>query len=403
MKVKRPVAAGLILLGTVLIGPACAADCQNTDSFEHWLDGFRQEASAQGIPQKTVSAALDGITFDPKIIAHDHNQGVFQQSFLQFSDRMVSSYRLVHGQLLMKKHELLFKQIEHDFGVPAPVLVAIWGLESDFGAVVGTFPTFRALATLAYDCRRSQEFRTQLLAALRLVDHGDLKTSEMVGDWAGELGPMQFPASDYNDFAVDYDGDGRRDLIRSLPDMLASTANFLAKKGWHRGEPWLQEVRVLADTPWQEADLAIYHPRSQWAKWSVMLADKTALPADELPASLLLPMGHAGPAFLAYENFRTYLRWNQSLVYATTAAYLATQLAGAPPVGRGALDISPLQPAQMIELQQLLIKHDYLFGSADGKLGRATRLAVKTAQLAFGLPADSYPTVDLLDQLRALP
>ena len=303
----------------------------------------------------------------------------------------------------MKKHELLFKRIEHDFGVPAPVLVAIWGLESDFGAVVGTFPTFRALATLAYDCRRSQEFRTQLLAALRLVDHGDLKTSEMVGDWAGELGPMQFPASDYNDFAVDYDGDGRRDLIRSLPDMLASTANFLAKKGWHRGEPWLQEVRVLADTPWQEADLAIYHPRSQWAKWGVMLADKTALPADELPASLLLPMGHAGPAFLAYENFRTYLRWNQSLVYATTAAYLATRLAGAPPVGRGALDISPLQPAQLIELQQLLIKHDYLFGSADGKLGRATRLAVKTAQLAFGLPADSYPTVDLLDQLRALP
>src|SRR5258708_3168891 len=169
MKVAGSVAAALVLVGTALMGPACAADCQNTDSFEHWLDGFRQEASAQGISQKTIAVALDGVTFDPKIIAHDHNQGVFQQSFLQFSDRMVSSYPLVHGQRVMKKHELLFKRIEHDFGVPAPVLTAIWGLESDFGAVVGKFPTFRALATLAYDCRRSQEFRLQLLAALRLV------------------------------------------------------------------------------------------------------------------------------------------------------------------------------------------------------------------------------------------
>jgi lytic murein transglycosylase len=403
MKVKGPLAAGLFLVGIVLMGPACAADCQNTDSFEHWLDGFRQEASAQGIPKKTIAVALDGITFDPKIIAHDHNQGVFQQSFLQFSDRTVSSYLLVHGQRLMKEHESLFKRIEHDFGVPAPVLVAIWGLESDFGAVSRKFPVLRTLATLAYDCRRPQEFRMQLMDALRLIDRGDLKPSDMVGDLAGEMGPMEFPASDYNDFAVDYDGDGRRDLIKSLPDMLASTANYLAKKGWHRGEPWLQEVRAPADVPWQEADLAIRHPRSQWAKWGVRLVDKTALPADDLPASLLLPMGHAGPAFLAYGNFRVYLYWNQALVYATTAAYVATRLAGAPPVERGSADISPLQSAQIIELQQLLIAHNYLTGSADGKLGRATRLGVKTAQLALDLPADSYPTVDLLDRLRALP
>lgn len=315
----------------------------------------------------------------------------------------MNSHRLVRGQQLIKKHESLFKRIEHDFGVPAPVLTALWGLESDFGAVSGKFSVLRVLATLAYDCRRPQEFRMQLMDALRLVERGDLTPSQMVGDWAGEMGPMQFPASDYNDFAIDYDGDGKRDLITSLPDMLASTANLFAKKGWLRGEPWLREVRVTSDMPWQEADLSIRHPRSQWVDWGVKSADATVLPADDLPAALLLPMGHAGPTFLAYQNFRPFLYWNQALVYSTTVAYLATRLDGAPPVARGSAEISPLQPAQMLELQQLLIRHNYMVGSADGKLGRATRAGIKTAQLALGLPADSYPTIDLLDRLRAAP
>jgi lytic murein transglycosylase len=403
VKVAGLATARLLLIAVMLTGPALAADCQNTDPFERWLERFRQEASAKGISQKTIASALDGIAFDPQIIARDHTQSVFQQSFLQFSDRMVNDNRLALGLRLMKKHKLLFKRIEQDFGVPAAVLTAIWGLESDFGAVMGQFSTLRALAALAYNCRRPEEFRMQLMDALRLIERGDLKPSEMVGDWAGELGPMQFPASDYNDFAVDYDGDGKRDLIKSLPDMLASTANYLAKKGWRRGEPWLQEVSVPNDMPWQEADLAIRHPRSQWAVWGITLADGRALPADDLPASLLLPMGHTGPAFLTYQNFRTFLRWNQARVYAATAAYLATRLAGAPPVARGSAAISPLQVPQIMELQELLIKHNYLAGVADGKVGRATRAGIKMAQRALGLPADSYPTAGLLDRLRGVP
>jgi lytic murein transglycosylase len=377
--------------------------CQDDGNFERWIEGVRQEALTQGVKDPTITLALKDIRPDPKILTRDRQQGVFLQSFLQFSDRMVNDYRLTKGRQQIEEHKMLFKRIEGDFGVPASVLVALWALESDFGATRAKVPTLRALVTLAYDCRRWKEFRMQLIDALRLIERGDLKSSKMVGDWAGEMGPMQFPASDYYDFAVDYDHDGKRDLINSLPDMLASTANYFEKQGWRRGEPWLQEVRVPATMRWQEADLSIRHPRVQWASWGVTAANGNALHADDLPASLLLPMGHTGPAFLVYENFHTFLRWNQALVYATTAAYLATRLAGASPVGRGTVALPPLQRDQNIQLQKLLIAHGYLQGEVDGKLGRATRAAVKAAQLALGLPPDSYPTPELLELLRPKP
>jgi lytic murein transglycosylase len=374
--------------------------CRDDGDFDHWIEGVKREALAQGVSSQTIVTALKGVQFDPKIIARDQRQGVFLQSFLQFSDRMINDYRLARGRQEIQRHRALFARIEQDFGVPAPVLVALWGLESDFGTTKSRYSTLRALVTLAYDCRRWKEFRMQLVDALRLIERGDLEPGEMVGDWAGEMGPLQFPASDYFDFAVDYDGDGKRDLIKSLADALASTANLFAKQGWHRGEPWLQEVRVPADMKWEEADLAISHPRSQWANWGVTSASDKVLPADDLPASLYLPMGHSGPAFLAYRNFRTFLRWNQALVYATTVAYLAARLDGAPPVARGTAAVSPLQREQNIELQKLLIERSYLKGEADGRLGRASRAGIKAAQLALGLPADSYPTLELLERLR---
>jgi len=398
-KIRWAAVTGLLMI--VAIRGSAAATCQNNGSFSDWLGGVKQEALSQAVTPETVRAALDGITFNPAIVALDRRQGVFQQSFLQFSDRMVNSNRLDKGARLIQKHGTLFERIEREYGVPAPVLVALWGLESDFGLSGAKFQTLRALATLAYDCRRPSEFRPQLLDALRVIDRGDLKPSEMVGEWAGELGPMRFPPSDYYEFAVDYDGDGRRDLINSVPDMLASTAALFANWGWRRGEPWLQEVRVPLDLPWDQADLSIQLPRSQWAQWGVRLVDNGRLPADDLPASLLLPMGYRGPTFLAYHNFRAYLRWNQAMVYSTTAAYLSTRLAGAPPVRRGSGAVVPLNSRQIMTLQQLLVKQGYLSGEVDGKLGRATRASVRSAQLALGFPADSYPTLELFDQLQA--
>ena len=391
-----------LLAGALLsaaVGPSQAANCQ-IQPFERWLDGVRQEAAGQGVSPSAL-AALNGLAFDPSIVRRDHGQGVFQQSFLQFSDRMAAGYRIQGGIAMIKRHADLFARIEKQYGVPAPVITAFWALESDFGSNNGKYPILRAVATLAYDCRRPQFFRTQLIDALRIIQRGDLRASEMIGDWAGELGPLQFTPSDYYKYAVDFDGDGRRDLIHSVPDLLASGANFLGGLGWKRGEPWLQEVRPGTNVPWEQADLSIQHPLAQWASWGVTQPDGRPLKTENLKASLLLPQGRFGPSFLVFDNFQVYLKWNSSLVYSTTAAYYATRLAGAPPMRRGnGTPPPPLGPEQAKELQQLLIKAGFDVGGADGKLGLSSRQATRAMQLKLGLPADSYPTIELLNRMR---
>jgi lytic murein transglycosylase len=391
--------AGAVL--AALAGPAVAAPaCKSTGNFERWLEDFKREAAAQGISRQAVAAALDGVTFDPSVIRRDRGQGVFQQSFLQFSERMTNINRYQNGLAQMKKHAALFAKIEKETGIPPAVVAALWGLESDYGAYKGgIFPIIRAVATLAYDCRRSEFFRKQLFDAVRIVDRGDLRAPEMIGNWAGELGPTQFTPSDYYKHGLDFDGDGRVDMIRSLPDALASAANLMKSFGWQRGQPWLQEVRVPAQMPWQEAGLDTQHPRSQWVKWGVTAAHGN-LPADNLPASLVLPMGRNGPAFLAYPNFKAYTEWNAAIVYATTAAYFATRLAGAPKVSPGNAPVQVLTTPQVQDLQRLLIQQRLLTGDPDGRLGSQTRVAVKKAQLKVGLPADSYPSVELIERLR---
>ena len=394
---------GVVLAGFAMADQAAAAPaCKNTGSFERWLDAFKQEAAAQGISRQTISTTLDGVTFDPNVIKRDRGQGVFQQSFLQFSERMTAVGRYQNGLKQLKTHAPLFARIEKATGVPPPVVAALWGLESDYGAYKGAnFPIIRAVATLAYDCRRSEFFRTQLMDTLRIVQRGDLRPEDMIGNWAGELGPTQFTPSDYYKHGLDFDGDGRVDMTRSLPDALASAANLLKSFGWQRGQPWLQEVRVPGQLPWQEAGTDIKHPRSRWVKWGVAATHGSALPADNLPASLILPMGRNGPAFLAYPNFKAYTEWNAAIVYATTAAYFATRLDGAPKVSPGNAPVQVLTTPQVQELQRLLIARRMLTGEPDGRVGAMTRVAVKQAQLQVGLPADSYPSTDLIERLRS--
>jgi lytic murein transglycosylase len=255
------------LIASLVVTPALAAAPCGGD-FGTWLQGFRQEAAAQGISGATIDGALNGLSYDPTIIARDHAQGVFRQSFEQFSGRMVPP-RLARGRRQLQQNKALFDRIEQQYGVPGPILVAIWGLETDFGADNGNFSTIRALATLAYDCRRADKFRGELLAALRIVNRGDMAASQMHGAWAGEIGQTQFLPSSYLKYAVDYDGKGHRDLIHSVPDVLASTANYLKGYGWQRGQPW----------------------------------------------------GEGTP------NFQVLLQWNSSEVYTKTVAYFAEQLA----------------------------------------------------------------------------
>lgn len=267
LRSKAAVMAVVALCLGSLAAPARAVPCGG--DFATWLEGFKQEAAAQGVSARTIESALGGVTYDPGIIARDHSQGVFHQSFEQFSGRMVPP-RLSRASKLLERYAPVFHRIEQQFGVPGPVIVAIWGLETDFGANSGKFPTIRSLATLAYDCRRAEKFRGELLAALRIVDRGDMTPGEMRGAWAGEIGQTQFLPSSYLKYAVDFDGNGRRDLIHSVPDVLASTANYLKGYGWQRGQPW---------------------------------GEGTA-------------------------NFQVLLQWNASTVYTKTVAYFAQRLAG---------------------------------------------------------------------------
>jgi len=397
------IAVGLAVLFAAAAANA-AAPCRSSGPFNQWLSELEREAASQGISQQTIAAAAPYLTYDQRIVNIDRGQRVFTQTFLEFSDRMAAAYRIQRGRALIEKYQPVFARIEQRYGVPAPVIVSFWALESDFGANMGNYRSLASLVSLAYDCRRADRFRAQLLDALRLVQRGDLAPGEMVGSWAGELGQTQMMPSEYYKYAVDEDRDGKRDLLHSAPDVLASTANYLLGLGWKRGEPWLTEVRVPANLPsalpWQQADLDIQLPRAKWASYGVTLADGRPLPADNLPASLLLPMGRLGPAFLVYANFQVYLQWNNSLVYSTTAAYLATRIAGAPALHRG--NPPPALPfAEVKALQTMLARAGYDVGAVDGFLGLKTRQAVKAMQQKYGLPADSYPTAELLARMRA--
>jgi lytic murein transglycosylase len=377
-------------------------------SFDHFLTDLKQQAIAAGVSQRTITEASPYLVYDQGIVNRDRGQRVFGQVFTEFAGRMAASYRMQQGQARIKANATAFARAEKEYGVPPAVIAAFWGLESDFGANMGSLPTLPSLVSLAYDCRRSQMFANETIAALKIIQRGDLTPEEMVGSWAGELGQTQFLPTHYFNYAVDYDGDGRRDLLRSPADVIGSTANYIANGlKWRRGEPWLQEVRMpqnrASTFPWDQADLTIQLPRARWAQLGVTYPDGRALPNDDLLVSLLLPMGRMGPAFLAYQNFAAYIEWNNSLIYSTTAGYLATRIAGSPPMLHPSASVAQLPFAELRELQQLLVRAGYNVGKVDGVMGQQSRSAVKAMQIKYGLPADSWPTAELLTRMRGVP
>lgn len=384
--------SGLLLSGTAL------AECRNTGNFNQWLNNFKQQAINSGIPANLVNNALHNIRFDPGIIQLDRTQNTVSQTFLQYSATKANPYRLRNGIRKMQEDRPLFQRIERQFGVPASVLTAYWALESDFGNVTGNVHTLTALATLAYDCRRASFFRNELMHALRLIQRGDIAPAQMRGAWAGELGQLQFIPSSYNKHAVDYDGNGRRDLINSRADALASAASLLRQYGWKAGQPWLVEVKVPSQMNWSLARLDKKLPLSQWSKQGVRNINGSPLNAWG-SAALLLPMGRNGPAFLAYPNFDVMLRWNESTVYTTSAAYLASRYAGAGQVRYGNAPIQVLSVAQVKQLQSKLRARGLRVTKIDGIIGEETRSAVRVVQQQLRLPVDGYPDLPLLQRL----
>ncbi len=373
--------------------PALAAPCGG--EFGDWVNATKAEAIATGIPDETADAFFAGLTPDPRVIKADRSQGVFRKSFLEFSQSLISRDRLVRGRALADQWDTIFDRAESEYGVSRGILLAFWAFETDYGAVQGDFNTRRALVTLAHDCRRPELFQPQVMAALEMHRLGEFDL-ETTGAWAGEIGMVQMLPGDILARGVDGDGDGLVTLKTSVPDALLSGAKMLQHHGWRAGEPWLQEVILPETFDWDLTGLDTELPAEQWAAMGVQI--RGGVVENGLPASILLPQGRKGPAFLIYPNFRTLFDWNKSFVYVTTAAYFGTRLMGAEPYLAGNPDPA-LSLDQMKALQTRLAALGHDVGAIDGILGAATRIAVQKEQSRLGLPADAWPTADLLDRL----
>ena len=392
---RLPVLLAAALASALASGmPAFAQECGG--DFAAWKADVESQALAAGVGERGLVALRDA-RIDERVLARDRAQGVFTQTFIEFSGRMINQYRLTHGAANLKKHADVFARAEREFGVPGPVIAAFWALETDFGAVQGDFDTLNALVTLAHDCRRPHLFGPQVVPLLTLIDSGALP-ADVKGAWAGEIGQTQMLPSDILTKGIDGDGDGRVDVRFSAPDVIMTTAAKIRSRGWRPGEPWMEEVRVPAQMPWEETGRLNRLPPARWAEWGVTKRDGGALDTTRPEAGLMLPMGHNGPAFLVYPNFDIYLEWNQSIVYTLTAANLATRLAGAP-------KFEPRMPEEglvgdsMKLLQQKLEQRGHDVGGIDGILGQKTRDAVRLEQMRLGLPADGWPTPALLSNL----
>lgn len=367
-----------------------------------WLEGVRSEAARLGIRTATLNAALSRMEFLDRVIELDRRQPEFTQTFWRYLDGHINAEQVARGRSLLARHGKLLDRVFRAHGVQPRFLVAFWALETNFGDFTGKVPLLGSLATLSFDDRRSSFFRHQLMAALQLVDSGDIPL-DATGSWAGAVGQTQFMPITYRDFAEDFDGDGRRDLWRSLPDIFASSARYLSGSGWRPGETWGREVHLPANFDFAEAGLETERPLREWAGLGVRRADGAPLPDSDVRGSIILPGGHRNPAFLVYGNFKAILIWNRSLLYAVAVGHLADRLVsdGVRLLKPRPVPEDPLSRSQVIEMQQLLSRQGFLATEPDGLVGPATRNAVKAFQKRENLPADSHPTPELLERLRA--
>ncbi|MEZ5913682.1 MAG: lytic murein transglycosylase [Paracoccaceae bacterium] len=384
----------LSLAAIMLAGPVAAAPCGG--SFSGFVKAMKAEAVAAGHDAATVDAFFRTARQDAKVLKADRSQGVFRKSFLDFSRALISKSRVQNGAANAKKYDAVFDRAEREFGVSRGILLAFWAFETDFGAVQGDFNTLNALVTLAHDCRRPALFQPQVLAALSLYEKGLFDPARTTGAWAGEIGMVQMLPEDILHRGVDGDGDGTVNLKGSAPDALLSGANMLRSLGWQANQPWLTEVVLPADLDWSLTGLDTEMTGAEWARLGVSARNGT-LPGN-LRGSVLLPQGRKGPAFVAWPNFRVLFEWNKSFVYVTTAAYFGTRLEGAPVYQAGEPD-AELSANEMKSLQKKLVARGHDVGDIDGILGALTRRAVQREQMRLGLPADAWPTRELLGRL----
>lgn len=368
--------------------------------FAKWVADFRATARASGIREATLQSAFDQVQFLPRVIELDRAQPEFTRTVWDYLDNTVSPQRIATGQDKLQQVRAEADAAAARYGVPATVVVAIWGMESNYGGNYGSTPVIDALATLGFEGRREDWARRELLAALKILDSGDIARDRMIGSWAGAMGQTQFLPSNFLAYAVDADGDGRRDIWGSMPDVVASTASFLSRSGWQAGMPWGVEIKLPAGFDYGRADMAVRQPSAQWAAEGITSMDGQPLP-EFADGSVLLPAGAQGPAFLVGPNFRAVLRYNNSTNYALAVGLLAQRLGGGPDVqAPWPRNLTALSRSQIAELQAALTRRGFATGAADGVMGPATREGLRRYQRSVGLPADGYPSAELLQRLQ---
>ncbi|MBY5933598.1 lytic murein transglycosylase [Tateyamaria omphalii] len=382
--------------------PASLAELSAADAgFQQWIAEFRSRAQAQGIDSATFDRAFAGVRYDPDVIKHDSNQSEFTKTIWDYLDSAASDSRIRNGKAALRDHARTLEAIEARYGVEKEVVVAVWGLESAFGAVRGRNDVIRSLATLAYDGRRGAFFEAQLIAALTILQSGDTTPRNMTGSWAGAMGHTQFMPTSYLDYAVDFTGDGKRDIWSDDPtDALASTAAYLAKFGWTKGQPWGVEVKLPGNFNYASANRKTKRNPSEWARLGVVGVNGEPVP-DHGPASILLPAGGQGVALMIFDNFAVIERYNTADAYVIGVGHLSDRIGGGQafrgdwPRGDRALTFSERK-----EMQRRLTAAGFSTQGIDGRIGPKTLDAVRAFQQSQGLSADGYASLQLLKRLR---
>jgi membrane-bound lytic murein transglycosylase B len=371
------------------------------DGLRDWIAAFRPRALAAGITPATLDRAFQDVTYNADVIEKDRNQAEFTRALWDYLDSAVSDARVTNGIAALRANAPLLDRIEATYGVPKEVVVAVWGLESSFGTNRGDVPVIGALATLAHDGRRGPFFEAQLIDALRILQSGDVDPDSFTGSWAGAMGHTQFIPSSYQSFAVDFNGDGRRDIWSDDPtDALASTAAYLAKSGWTKGQPWGIEVTLPPGFDYELAGKITPQPTADWVALGLRSADGGPLP-DHGPASVLLPGGARGAAFLIYPNFRAIERYNTADAYVIAIGHLSDRLKGGPPIrATWPRDLRALTGEERRELQERLTAAGHDTRGVDGKIGPNTIAAIRAFQRTVGLVPDGFASTDILDRLR---
>jgi peptidoglycan lytic transglycosylase B len=405
------VLAAMLVGGSVLVSPVMAAGVPTPKAppsavdevFAAWLTGFRQEALAAGISDRVFDEAMRSVRPDAAVVEANNNQPEFVRPVWEYLRSAISDTRVANGKAMLQTHASLLSRLEDRYGVDKEVLVAIWGLETGYGSFMGTHRVPRALATLAYQGRRMKFGNEQLLAALKILQNGDIEPHRMTGSWAGAMGHTQFIPTTYNAHAVDFDGDGKRDIWNNIGDALGSAGNYLAQSGWQTDTPWGMEVVLPEGFDYALADKSVSKSLGDWDDLGVRLHGGGAVDArgGDVKASLILPAGYKGPAFLVRKNFRTVLRYNNSTSYSLAVNLLADRFRGAGVIqGAWPTDDRPLGRSEREELQRLLTAKGFDTQGFDGIIGGNTRTALRAWQVRNGIPADGYPTAALLARLR---